>query len=87
MTGSDLRAVVLACLQSVAPEADVARLDPHQSFHDQVDLDSVDYLNFILAVEDRLGLRIAEADYPRLSSLEGSLAYLADRASDHGGDG
>lgn len=79
MTDTDLRALILACVKSVAPEADLAGLDAHRSFHDQVDIDSVDYLNFILALEDRLNLRIAEADYPRLSNLEGCVAYLGTR--------
>lgn len=87
MSDEALRAVIVDCLLGVAPEADAARLDSHRSFHDQLDIDSVDYLNYILAIEERLGLRIAETDYPRLSSLEGALAYLGDRRRRDGGDG
>lgn len=72
-----LRAVVLECLQAVAPEADLATLDAGRTFHDQLDLDSVDYLNFVLTLEKRLGVRIAEVDFPQLSSLDGCLAYLS----------
>jgi acyl carrier protein len=79
VTDADLRTLILDCLKSVAPEADVGRLDAHRSFHDQLDIDSIDYLNFVLAIEERLGTRIAEIDYPKLSSLQGALAYLADR--------
>lgn len=71
-----LRTVVLECLQSVAPEAALDALDPGRTFHDQLDLDSVDYLNFVLTLEKRLGVRIAEVDFPQLSSLDGCLAYL-----------
>jgi acyl carrier protein len=72
-----LRQVVIEALQTVAPDADVAVLDPARTFHDQFDIDSVDFINLILTLEKRLGVRIAETDYPKLSSLEGCLAHLA----------
>jgi acyl carrier protein len=71
-----LRAVIFECLQAVAPEAEPAALDATRAFHDQIDMDSVDYLNFVLTLEKRLGVRIAEADFPQLSSLDGCLAYF-----------
>ena len=52
------------------------RVDAELSFRDQFEFDSVDFLNFVLAVEDRLGRRIAEVDYPKLSSLNGCISYL-----------
>ncbi len=84
MAEVDLRSVVLDCLKSVAPEAQVSQLDPAVSFSEQVDLDSVDYLNFVMAVEEKLGIRIAEEDYPRLSSLEGCLALLDGMSASSG---
>lgn len=76
MAVADLRAVVLGCLQSVAPEADLSGLDPAVSFNEQFDMDSVDYLNFVMSIEEKLGIRIAEEDFPRLSNLDGCLALL-----------
>jgi acyl carrier protein len=78
MTPDDLRASTLDVLGSVAPEADLAALDPDRNFRDQIEIDSVDYLNFVLGLEHRLGIRIPELHYPRLSSLNGCLAYLAE---------
>jgi len=46
------------------------------SFRDQLDIDSVDFLNFVLALEQRLGRTIPQLDYPRLSTLDGCVAYL-----------
>lgn len=67
---------VLLTLKSVAPEIDAERVDPKQSFHNQLGIDSIDYLNFIVGLEERFGIRIAEPDYPQLSTLDGCLEYL-----------
>lgn len=71
-----LIAQVLAVLKGIAPDADIDRLDPRHSFRDQFDLDSVDYLNFVLGLEAAFGTRIPDVDYPRLSTLAGCVAYL-----------
>lgn len=76
MKNSELAGIVIAALHEVAPEADLSTLDPMKSFHDQLDIDSVDFLNLMLTLEERLKLRIAEADYPLLSTLDGCVAYL-----------
>lgn len=86
MTPDDLRATTLDALRQIAPEADLSVLDPARSFRDQIEIDSVDYLNFVLALEQRLGLRIPELHYPRLSSLDGCVSYLASvRAAGNAG--
>lgn len=72
-----LRKTVLEALREVAPEVDVAGLDPRRSFRDQTELDSVDFLDFVLALEKRLNRKIPEYDYPKLSSLQGCLDYFA----------
>jgi acyl carrier protein len=81
MTDEDkLRSLVLDVLGRIAPEADLRTIDPERSFRDQFGIDSIDYLNLIMALEEKLGLRIADLDYPKLSSLDGCLAYLKTRA-------
>lgn len=72
-----LRAAILETLKQVAPETDTAALDPNKSFRDQVGLDSIDFLNFVVGLEERFELRIIETDYPQLSSLQGCLDYIA----------
>ncbi len=76
MSDPDLRQIVLDVFAEVAPEADLGAVDETRSFHDQFDIDSVDFLNFVLSLEQRLGVHIAEHDYPRLSSLAGAVRYL-----------
>jgi len=75
----ELRSIVLELLGQIAPDADLEDLDPARSFRDQFDFDSVDYLNFVLALEKRLEIRIPEIEYPRLAGLDGCMTYLADR--------
>jgi len=77
MADDQLQQTILDTLTGVAPEIDAAGLDPDVNFRDQAELDSVDYLNFVLALERTLGVQIPPQDYPRLSCLSGSVEYLA----------
>jgi acyl carrier protein len=76
MTTAELKATVIDAFSNVAPEADVASIHSAENFRDQFEIDSVDFLNFVLALEQRLGIKVPEVDYPKLSSLDGCLAYL-----------
>ena len=73
-----LREQVLEALAEVAPDLVAHRLEAEISFRDQYDFDSVDFLNFVLSLEKRLGTHIPEQDYPRLSSLNGAVGYLRE---------
>jgi acyl carrier protein len=77
----DLRTTVLRVLGDIAPEADLTSLKPDVAFREQLDLDSMDMLNFVVALHDALGIDIPEVDYPRLATLDGSVEYLASRRS------
>ncbi|GAB4347797.1 MAG: acyl carrier protein [Immundisolibacter sp.] len=79
MTETELRERLLAILGGIAPEAREIDIDPEQSFRDQLDIDSMDFLNFVTAVHKQLGVPIPELDYPRLSSLNGAVHYLMSR--------
>lgn len=67
---------VIAALAEAVPGVRLDDLDPARPFRDQVDVDSIDYLAFVLAIERGFGLRVPELDYPKLSSLAGAVAYL-----------
>ena len=77
MTEDEIRTVVIEQLTGVAPDIDAAGIDPKASFRDQFDIDSMDFLNFVIAVHERLGVDIPEIDYPKLTTLDGCVAYLA----------
>jgi acyl carrier protein len=72
----DIKAVVLDVLGSVAPEADLDALDPEEDLREALDIDSMDALNVVIALHERLGVDIPEVDYPKLATLEGMIAYL-----------
>lgn len=79
MDENTLRHHIIDALIRVAPDVDPNILDPGVNFRDQFEVDSVDFLGFVLDLEKRLGTRIPEIDYPKLSSLQGCLAYLRPR--------
>ncbi|WP_448203104.1 acyl carrier protein [Azospirillum sp. sgz302134] len=74
--GDRIERAVLDALSGVAPDADLSALVPDRPFRDQFDFDSVDFLNFVLKLENALGIRVPELDYPQLISLDGCRAYL-----------
>lgn len=76
MTDKELRALVLEILGDIAPEADLASLKAEDDLRETLDLDSMDFLNFVIALHERTGATIPEADYPKLFTLDGAVAYL-----------
>jgi acyl carrier protein len=79
MTDLDLDAALRAMIAKLAPDADLASLDPSEDLRDALDLDSMDYLNLVRAVKKELGVEIPEADYKQARSLAGLVAYVAAR--------
>ena len=79
LTTEEIKSAVLRMLGEVAPEADLAAIKPDVSFRDQLDIDSMDFLNFVIAVHEALRVEIPEADYPKLITLNGCIEYLASR--------
>jgi acyl carrier protein len=79
MSDQDLRATVIATLRRIAPEVTPDELKSDAPLRDQVDLDSMDWLNFLVGLHARLGVDIPEADYRKLVTLDDLYAYLAAR--------
>ena len=82
-TPSEIRRIVLNQLGAIAPEADLTTLKPDLSFRDQLDIDSMDFLNFIVALHQEFHVDLPESDYPQLGSLDGCVSYL-ERKLSHG---
>lgn len=76
MNTSEIRAVALATLLSIAPEVEADELRGDRPLRSQVDLDSMDWLNFLLGLHEKLQVEIPEADYARLVTLDDVVAYL-----------
>jgi acyl carrier protein len=77
MTKNELREVVLRVLGQIAPEANMSQIKPNLRIRDQLDIDSMDLLNFVVGLHKELQVEIPEADYPRLATLNGCVDYLA----------
>jgi len=77
MNERELREVVIAALIEVAPEVDPEAIDPAAVLTEQLDIDSMDFLNVVVAVHEQTGIEIPERDYPKLATLNGAVAYLA----------
>lgn len=72
----ELRANVIAILRGIAPEVEADELRDDRPLRQQVDLDSMDWLNFLIGISEQLKVSIPEADYGRLVTLGNLLDYL-----------
>jgi acyl carrier protein len=79
MSDAELRDLVVEILGDIAPEADTDGLDPTADLVDELDLDSMDLLNLVSGLEERLGVTVPERDYPEVRTLDGAVAYLRRR--------
>lgn len=74
-----IKAQTLEILQSIAPEVEPATIRPARTLRSQVDLDSMDWLNFLIALHEQLKVEIPESDYARLVTLDDVVDYLAGK--------
>ncbi|HJW34847.1 MAG TPA: phosphopantetheine-binding protein [Holophagaceae bacterium] len=81
MTRDALRAQLLVLLGHIAPEADLANWKDEYPLREELDLDSVDFYGFILAIHKHLGIAVPEADYAGLATLKGCLDYLEPKVA------
>ncbi len=77
----NLEAVVKRAIVTVAPDADPESLDPKEDLWYALDLDSMDQLNIMVAIEAATGITIPEVDYPRLETVEDMIDYLGRQRS------
>lgn len=76
MNDADTKSRVLAIIKSIAPELDASTLRPDQSLRRQIDLDSMDWLNVLMAIHEKLHVNIPETDYGKLGTLNDLVAYI-----------
>ena len=77
MQADDVMALAAEVLAGIAPEADLSTLSDDQDLREALDLDSMDFLNFVTGLQQRSGVAIPDADAPRLATLRGLRAYFA----------
>jgi acyl carrier protein len=81
LTSEQVRTAIFEVLSAIAPETDPSSIKPDAPLRDQVDLDSFDFLNVIIALNERLGVEVPESDYQELLTLDGMVEYLMRRSA------
>jgi acyl carrier protein len=77
MTETELREMIFERLRQVAPESAPATLRPDENIREALDIDSFDFLQFLIAISEATGIEIPEADYQQVFTLAGLLRYLS----------
>jgi acyl carrier protein len=81
-----IRKAVQAMIETIAPGTDVQRIRPDRPLREQIALDSMDWLNVVVDLHERLSIEIPESDYGRLATLDSMVAYLASRQDERKGE-
>jgi acyl carrier protein len=76
MNEAQARSLAAQVLAGIAPEADLGSVGDDEDLRQALDLDSMDFMNFVIGLSERSGRNIPEADTPRLRTLRGLVAYL-----------
>jgi acyl carrier protein len=77
MNRDEVKAALLQEIGNIAPEADLSKLDPAADFREELDIDSIGFLNLVIALAERLKVPIPEKDYGRLRTVDSAIGYLA----------
>jgi len=76
MTGPEIKHVILDILGNIAPDDDLSQLDDAKPFREQLELDSMDFLDIVMELRKRHRVQIPEEDYGQLASMQSTVAYL-----------
>lgn len=76
MTNEDVKKIVLDIISEIAPDEDLSDVKPDVRLRDQLDLDSMDFLDIVMELRKQHGIEVPEDDYPELASLDSCAQYL-----------
>lgn len=79
MEVNEIKIIVEKGLTQIAPEADFDDILPAENLREELDIDSFDFLNFLIGLNDTLGIDIPESDYEKLVSLNDLIGYLKQK--------
>ncbi len=82
MVPADIRKVILNILERIAPDEDLSNLDDSKPFREQMELDSMDFLDIVMELRKLYRVQIPEADYPNLISMDSTVTYLTPMLKD-----
>ena len=79
MTQDQCKAAVLAIIADIAPDEDLSDIKPDVRLRDQIDLDSMDFLDIVMELRKRHGIEVPEAEYGQLASLDSCAEFLTPK--------
>jgi acyl carrier protein len=82
MTSLEIKQAVLSILEDIAPDSDLSDLKDDVSFREQLELDSMDFLDIVMELRKRYRVQVPEEDYTQLASMSSTVAYLEPRMRD-----
>ena len=82
MAPGEIRQVILNILERIAPDEDLSNLDDARPFREQMELDSMDFLDIVMELRKQYRIQIPEADYPQLATMDSTVAYLTPLLKD-----
>ena len=82
MTGEEVVIAIKDIIQTVAPDEDVSSLDASERLRDQIDLDSMDFLDIVMELRKLYGVQVPEEDYKELATIDGCVAFLHPKLAD-----
>ena len=79
MTKEDVKEIVLNIIAEIAPDEDLSNVQASVNLREQLDLDSMDFLDIVMELRKQHNIEVPEADYPQLASLESCANYLTPK--------
>ena len=82
MTKEDISQSIINIINDILPEGDCSGVDPDQRLRDQLDLDSMDFLDIVMELRKQYSVEVPEDDYPKLATLNSCIEYLEPKMVD-----
>ena len=82
MTRAEIQSALIDIINNILPEGDCSGIDPAGKLRDQLELDSMDFLDIVMELRKQYKVQIPEADYPQMATMNGCLDYLEPKMKD-----
>ena len=82
MTREEIRGAIIDIIADIAPDEDLSNLNDEEIIRDQIELDSMDFLDIVMELRKRYKIEVPENDYPHLATMSGCVNYLEPKFKD-----
>jgi acyl carrier protein len=79
MTDENIKQAIIGIINDINPDEDTSNIDPAVRLREQLDLDSMDFLDIVMELRKRYGVHVPDTDYQQLASLDSCVSYLRDK--------